>query len=102
MRDEIAATCGRVDAAAFDGFVDWLRKLYEVEMPHFIDRNFDSPLGPGASAAGRRPAAAAGRRSAGSGERCAERFRDPRLHRLFSFQAMYAGLAPDAALASTR
>ena len=28
-----------------------------------------------------------------------KRFRDPRLHRLFSFQAMYAGLAPDAALA---
>ena len=27
------------------------------------------------------------------------RFRDPRLHRLFSFQAMYAGLAPDEALA---
>jgi len=27
------------------------------------------------------------------------RFRDPRLHRLFSFQTMYAGLAPDAALA---
>ena len=27
------------------------------------------------------------------------RFRDPRLHRLFSFQAMYAGLAPDDALA---
>ncbi len=28
-----------------------------------------------------------------------QRFRDPRLHRLFSFQAMYAGLAPDDALA---
>jgi phytoene desaturase len=28
-----------------------------------------------------------------------KRFRDPRLHRLFSFQAMYAGLAPDVALA---
>ncbi|HYI52758.1 MAG TPA: phytoene desaturase family protein, partial [Microlunatus sp.] len=27
------------------------------------------------------------------------RFRDERLHRLFSFQAMYAGLAPDEALA---
>ena len=27
------------------------------------------------------------------------RFRDPRLHRLFSFQAMYAGLAPESALA---
>jgi phytoene desaturase len=28
-----------------------------------------------------------------------KRFADPRLHRLFSFQAMYAGLAPDSALA---
>ena len=27
------------------------------------------------------------------------RFADPRLHRLFSFQAMYAGLAPESALA---
>jgi phytoene desaturase len=33
MRDEIARTCGSVDAAAFDSFVDWLRKLYRVEMP---------------------------------------------------------------------
>jgi phytoene desaturase len=41
MRDEIARTCGSVDAAAFDDFVDWLRRLYLLEMPHFIDRNFD-------------------------------------------------------------
>jgi phytoene desaturase len=33
------------------------------------------------------------------GDAVHKRFRDPRLHRLFSFQAMYAGLAPDAALA---
>ncbi|HYP45574.1 MAG TPA: FAD-dependent oxidoreductase, partial [Propionibacteriaceae bacterium] len=44
MRQEIADTCGSVDAAAFDEFVHWLRKLYVVEMPHFIDRNYDSPL----------------------------------------------------------
>ena len=44
MRNEIADTCGSVDAAAFDGFVDWLQDLYVAEMPHFIDRNFDSPL----------------------------------------------------------
>jgi phytoene desaturase len=32
--------------------------------------------------------------------RCAtETLRDPRLHRLFSLQAMYAGLTPDSALA---
>jgi phytoene desaturase len=34
MRDEIAQTCGSVDAAAFDSFVDWLRELYLVEMPN--------------------------------------------------------------------
>jgi phytoene dehydrogenase-like protein len=45
MRDEIAQTCGSLDAAAFDSFVDWLRNLYKVEMPNFIDRNYDSPLG---------------------------------------------------------
>jgi phytoene desaturase len=28
-----------------------------------------------------------------------KRFADPRLHRVFSFQALYAGLAPDSALA---
>ena len=44
MREEIAQTCGSVDAAAFEAFVDWLRRLYVVEMPNFIDRNFDSPL----------------------------------------------------------
>ena len=45
MRDEIERTSGSVDAAAFDGFVEWLRRLYVVEMPHFIDANYDSPLG---------------------------------------------------------
>jgi phytoene desaturase len=98
MRDEIGRACGSVDAAAFDGFVDWLQRLYSVEMPHFIDRNYDSPLGLLAS-----PQAlvkllrlnAFGR----LGAAVRRRFRDPRLHRLFSFQAMYAGLAPDAALA---
>ena len=48
---------------------------------------------------GRSPSWSGWARSVGSGPRSARRFRDPRLHRLFSFQAMYAGLAPDAALA---
>ena len=98
MRAEIADTCSDRDAAAFDGFVDWLEKLYRVEMPHFIDQNFDSPLGLFTSP----PAVlqllrlrAFGR----LGREVRRRFEDPRLHRLFSFQAMYAGLAPDAALA---
>ena len=98
MRAEIAETCGSVDAAAFDDFVHWLRQLYRLEMPNFIDRNFDSPLGLLAS-----PRAAARLLRLGAfgrlGAAVRRHFRDPRLHRLFSFQAMYAGLAPDDALA---
>jgi phytoene desaturase len=98
MRAEIAATCGEHDAAAFEGFVDWLRRLYAIELPNFIDRNYDSPLGLLTS-----PLALARLVGLGAFRRLGavvrRQFRDPRLHRLFSFQAMYAGLAPDEALA---
>jgi len=98
MRQEIADTCGSVDAAAFEGFVEWLRKLYVVEMPNFIDTNYDSPLG-----LVKNPLAAAKLLQLGAfrrlGPAVRSHFRDPRLHRLFSFQAMYAGLAPEKALA---
>jgi phytoene desaturase len=67
-------------------------------MPNFIDRNFDSPLGLLSS-----PRALAELIRLGAfgrlGAAVRRRFADPRLHRLFSFQAMYAGLAPDSALA---
>ena len=69
-----------------------------IEMPNFIDRNYDSPLGllssPGALAQLVR-LGAFGR----LGAAVRKRFADPRLHRLFSFQSMYAGLSPDSALA---
>jgi phytoene desaturase len=98
MREEIAQTCGSVDAAAFDEFVDWLRRLYLIEMPNFIDRNYDSPLGLLSS-----PRALAQLVRLGAfgrlGAAVRNRFADPRLQRLFSFQAMYAGLSPDSALA---
>ncbi|MDO5500127.1 MAG: phytoene desaturase family protein, partial [Propionibacteriaceae bacterium] len=98
MREEIARTSSPRDAAAFDDFVRWLEDLNDVEVPHFIDRNYDSPAGLLA-----RPAAAARLLRLGAfgrfGRVVESRFADPRLHRLFSFQAMYAGLAPDRALA---
>jgi phytoene desaturase len=97
MRAEIERTCGAHDAAAFDGFVDWLRTLYEIEMPHFIDRNFDSPLDLVSS-----PVAAARLLAMGGfgklGPAVRRRFEDDRLQRLFTFQAMYAGLPPRTAL----
>ena len=98
MRDEIADKCGSVDAAAFDPFVDWLRQLYLLEMPNFIDRNYDSPLDLLSA-----PRALARLLRLGAfgrlGAAVRKRFADPRLHRLFSFQSMYAGLSPDSALA---
>lgn len=98
MRAEIHRECGSVDAAAFDEFVVWLRKLYLTEMPHFIDRNFDS-----AADLVSRPRAAAKLLAMGGfgrlGPMIRRRFADERLHRLFSFQALYAGLDPESALA---
>jgi len=98
MTREIAERVSDADAAAFAGFVDWLRDLYEVELPHFIERNFDSPLDLLA-----RPGAAARLIRLGGfgrlGPAVRRRFADDRLVRLFTFQAMYAGLAPDDALA---
>ncbi|HBX80672.1 MAG TPA: phytoene desaturase [Propionibacteriaceae bacterium] len=98
MRTEIAEQCGTRDAAAFDDFVAWLKRLNDVELPHFIDANFDSPL-----SLLRSPRAAAELLRLGGfgrlGPAVGRRFADERLHRLFSFQAMYAGLAPAQALA---
>ena len=98
MRAEIASTCGLRDAAGFDRFTEWLTELYEVEMPQFINRNFDSPLDLVSA-----PAAAAKLlRLGGFGrlDRAVRRyFGDDRLRRLFSFQALYAGLDPLRALA---
>ncbi len=37
--------------------------------------------------------------SVGWARQSGKRFRDPRLHKLFSFQALYAGLSPESALA---
>ncbi|MBB1484458.1 phytoene desaturase [Tessaracoccus sp. MC1865] len=98
MREEILAQCGPKDAAAFDRFVAWLKRLNDVEVPNFIDTNFSSPL-----SLLRSPAAALELLRLGAfgrlGPAVARRFDDERLHRVFSFQAMYAGLAPAQALA---
>ena len=42
MAAEIRAVCGGGEAAAFLRFCDWLGEPHRVEMPRFIDTNFDS------------------------------------------------------------
>lgn len=98
MTQEIREVCGPKEAAAFGPFCDWLTELYELEMPTFIDRSFDSPLdlawplGPVV-----RLVRMGGFRKLASV--VSSYFDDPRLQRMFSFQSMYAGLAPYEALA---
>ena len=98
MRAEIATVCGSREADAFDKFVEWLRRLYAPEMPSFIARNYDSPFD---LVRPLRPAMELLR--LGGFRRLssvvASRFDDDRLRRLFTFQSMYAGLAPYEALA---
>lgn len=98
MREEILRECGPADAARFDEMVAWLRELNDLELPHFIDANFSSPID-----LLRSPGAAVKLLRLGGlkrlGPEMARRFSDERLRRVFSFQAMYAGLAPARALA---
>jgi phytoene desaturase len=98
MAEEIRRECGPADADGFVRFARRLTELYRLEMPNFIERNYDSvldllrPL---------RPALELVRLGAfGRLDPWVRRhFRDERLVRLFSFQSLYAGLAPYEALA---
>lgn len=98
MASEIAQKVSDRDAAHFTGFVRWLEQLYDVELPHFIDHNFDSVLDLLAS-----PMAAAKLVQLGGfgrlGRAVRRHFDDERLVKLFTFQAMYAGMSPEDALA---
>ena len=96
MAEEISQVCGIDDAAGYRRLIAYLRELHAVEMPHFIDRNLDSPLQLVGAPLLRLARMGAFRRLA---PRIATFVRDERLRRIFSFQAMYAGLAPAHALA---
>jgi phytoene desaturase len=97
MAHEIATVCGGDEARAFERFSDWLAELYRLEMDRFIASNFDSPLDLAwPPLAGVRLLRHGGFRKLG--RIVAEYFRDERLRRIFSFQSMYAGLAPYEAL----
>ncbi len=98
MTDEIRRFADAREAGAFNEFCEWLTELYELEMPRFIEANFDSPLDlvkPWRALLDLVRHGAFGALDA----KVASFFDDERLQRVFSFQAMYAGLAPREALA---
>jgi phytoene desaturase len=96
MAGEIARVATPADAAGYRELVTFLRELYQLEMSSFIDRNLDSAVQLVGSA-GLRLLAMGGLRK--MAPKIGQYLRDDRLRRIFSFQAMYAGLAPQDALA---
>ncbi|SEO97959.1 phytoene desaturase family protein [Trujillonella endophytica] len=94
---EVEALCGPAEAAALRRYLTDLADLYRLQVATFIDRNLDSPLdllGPQLWQLARR--GGFGRLS----RHVERRFADDRLRRLFSFQALYAGVSPYRAIAA--
>ena len=84
------------DAEGYRRYVDFVTRLYRLQIRDFIDRNFDSPVDLlGLSLA----KLVALRGFSRLGPTVARYFRDERLQRVFSFQALYAGVSPARALA---
>jgi phytoene desaturase len=96
MVEQIAELCGSRDAAGYRRFVSFAEQLYRIEMGRFIDRNFDSARDLHAGSLARLAALGAFRRL---WPKVSSFFADDRLRRMFTFQAMYAGLSPYDALA---
>ena len=96
MAAEISRVCGPREADGYLRFVDFARRLWRLERDAFIARNLDGP-GDLLNLDLLRLAATGGFRRLQT--KIDQYFRDPRTRRIFSFQAMYAGLAPHDALA---
>jgi phytoene desaturase len=96
MADEISRVISPAEADGYRRYVDFVTKLYRYEMKDFIDRNIDSPLDLLTPDLARLLAIGGFRKLAPKVE---QYLRDPRTQRVYSFQAMYAGLSPYDALA---
>jgi phytoene desaturase len=96
MFDEITRFAGPKEADGYLRLRTWLTKLYQTEFDGFIAANFDSPLSLLTPQLARLAALGAFRRW----EPMVRRYlSDERLLRVFTFQALYAGVPPQSALA---
>jgi phytoene desaturase len=96
MQEEIRTVIGADEAAGYGRYVDFVTKLYKYEMNDFIDRNIDSPLNLLTPNLARLIALGGFKRLA---PKVSEFLKDPRTQKVYSFQAMYAGVSPQQALA---
>ncbi|HET8600285.1 MAG TPA: phytoene desaturase family protein [Segeticoccus sp.] len=96
MADRIGRLAGADQARGYLRYVDHVTRLYHLEIDQFIARNFDSPRD---LLTGSLAKIALLRGFSRLAPVVGRYFSDERLQRLFSFQAMYAGLSPERALA---
>ncbi|GGS09148.1 phytoene desaturase [Streptomyces rubiginosohelvolus] len=97
MEAAVEQFAGARQAVGYRRLRIWLERLYRVQMRRFIDANFDSPLQLAHPDLVRLAALGGfGRLDAGIGRFVS----DERLRRVFSFQALYAGVPPARALAA--
>ncbi|QTI89251.1 phytoene desaturase [Streptomyces sp. AgN23] len=97
MAAEVERFAGPAEAAGYRRLRDWLERVYRAQMRRFIDVNFDSPLGL-LNADLARLAALGGFSRLDA--RIGHFLSDERLRRVFSFQALYAGVPPARVLAA--
>ncbi len=96
MREEIAKTISPAEAVGYGKYVDFVTKLYKYEMKDFIDRNIDSPLNLLTPNLAKLIALGGFRKLS---PKVNQFLKDPRTQKVYSFQAMYAGVSPQQALA---
>lgn len=95
MEDEVRRVCGAAAAVGYRRLRAWLTALYAAEIDTFIGANHDSPLDLLCPDLVRLAALGGFGRL---GPRVARFLPDERLRRIFSFQALYAGVPPRRAL----
>lgn len=100
MATEVERVCGAAESAGYDKLRRWLASIFDTEFDRYISSNFDSPLDLVSSPAAFRETATLARLGGFGrlGPRVDSFVRDPRLRRIFTFQALYAGMAPAKAL----
>lgn len=97
MEAAVEQFAGAREAVGYRRLRTWLTRLYAVQMRRFIDTNFDSPLQLLHPDLARLAALGGfGRLDA----RVGHFIKDERLRRVFTFQALYAGVPPARALAA--
>ena len=96
MAAELEKVIGPGEAAGYRKYVDFVSDLYKYEMRNFIDRNIDSPVDLISKDLVKLISIGGFRKLAPKVE---QYLKDDRTQRVYSFQAMYAGLSPYDALA---